>query len=367
MTESRPSQLTEYILLASSGAGLIASVVTQSSIYASAPLTLLTTVGLVNRRRLENQLEAANAKQSEKNYRLLRRLNYIGQQISALPSPTAMTNFQRATIDRTDRALVKFSRELRETKQELEQRFASLNIPDLSSIHHDIHQLKEKTSYFYTSVENLTGYVNRLSSLPRLEIAETQLAQLETEVMRLWVNLESLTNESRTAVSQLNDSFNYVERGLKQLPITLDPRSMREEIQQLIHTVANLVPQDDFNSLAKHLDELHEQQSKLQRDVENLFLRHTKINNINVKGAPVSSSILSNRDNSKQAQSSFHLDKTSTTDYLPPKLASLQQEIFILKFQFLIPIILTHPSLPLRIKMVLKPKIVRSRVNHILR
>lgn len=270
MNEIRPSKLTEYALLAGSGAGAIASVAAQNAIYASAPLTLLAAVGVLNRNRLEQQLKNAETELTQKTNRLTQGLTQVSKQVSALPSPEAFNTFQRAAVSRTDRVFVRFSQELKGLQREMEQRFDSLHIPKLEPIHQEVDQLREEIGHLHTSLENVVVHVGRLSTSPRLELAENQLAQLKTEVMQLRVNLESITGESRTAIAQLGDSVGHVERGLKQLPVILDPRLIREELQHLVHTVTDLVPQRDFNNLAFRLQELQHRHNELQRSLDAL-------------------------------------------------------------------------------------------------
>ncbi|PSN20359.1 hypothetical protein C7271_02605 [filamentous cyanobacterium CCP5] len=248
----------------------MASVVAQNAIYASAPLTLLAALGILNRSRLERQLEHAEAQLSDRTDRLSNKLTSVAKQISAMPSPEAVANSQRLVMERTDRALVSFSRDIRTIKREMGQRLDGLQIPDLAPVSQEIMRLKEQGESLQTSLDHVNSQVNRLSSLPRLQDAENQLAQLKTEIMQLRVNVEATTGESRAAIAHLNDSVNHVERGLKQLPVMLDPRLIREEMQHLVNTVTELVPQRDFNNLATRLQELHQRQSELRRSVDAL-------------------------------------------------------------------------------------------------
>lgn len=270
VSESRLSSVAEYSLLVGSGAGAIASIAAQNVFYASAPLTLLAAVGLLNRRRLERQLQTAEAKLTQRSNHLAKRIHYLGKQVSALPSPEALTNFQRSVVNRTDRAFIRFSKELSGMQRQIDRRFESLQIPDLEPLQKDVAQLQQQSRSTTASLNTLGEHVHRLSSQPRLEVAEAQISQLRTEFMQMRVTLETLSNETRTTSAQMQDSIHHFERQLRQLPSVLDPRMLKEEVQQLMRAVADLVPRRDLNNLVNRLQELHQRQMSLQQAMNGL-------------------------------------------------------------------------------------------------
>ncbi|MBD0267313.1 MAG: tetratricopeptide repeat protein [Cyanobacteria bacterium Co-bin8] len=263
-------RLAEYSLLAGSGAGTIASVATQNIAFASAPLTAVVALGLLSRNRLEQRLSEADQTLLQQNRLIARKVINLSKQVTALPSPEALTNFQRSVMDRNDRSFFRFSKELQSLQQDVEQRLTSLEMPDLSQINQDICRLQDHYVYLTASLESLTSYIQRLSTLPRVEAAESQISVLKTEVMQMRVTLETLGSETKTTVSHLQDTIHHVDRRLRQLPVTLDPQHLKEEVQELIKAVSGLVPRHEFDNLVTRLQELSQQQTTLNHALKRL-------------------------------------------------------------------------------------------------
>jgi Tfp pilus assembly protein PilF len=245
-------------------------VATQNIAFASAPLTAAVALGLLGRSRLEQRLSQADQTLLRQNRLISRKVINLGKQVTALPSPEALTNFQRSVMDRNDRAFFRFAHELKLVKKEVEQRLAAMEIPDLSQINQDICQLQDQYVYLTSSLESLTSYVQRLSTLPRVEAAEAQISTLKTEVMQMRVTLETLGSDTKTTVSHLQDTIHHFDRRLRQLPVTLDPQHLKEEVQELIKAVAELVPRHEFDNLVSRLQELSQQQTTLAHALKRL-------------------------------------------------------------------------------------------------
>lgn len=272
MKDRHFSKFAEYSLLLGSGAGAVASVTAQNVVYASAPLTLLVAMGLLNRNRLEksvNDNQKANGKRSDQ---LAKRLAQVQKQVSALPSPEALTNFQRSVMDRSDRSFIRFSRELHQLERRVDERIGAIQIPDLAQVYRDVAQLQDQYTYTCAALENLTAFVNRLSTNTRIEALEAQISQIKTTVMQTRVNVETLHSDTKTTVSHLQDSLHHLDRRLRQLPASLDPRLLREEVEQLVKTVTELVPRREFHNLTIRLQELSQRQQELQQALTRLEL-----------------------------------------------------------------------------------------------
>jgi tetratricopeptide (TPR) repeat protein len=258
------SKLAEYSLLLGSGAGAVASVTAQNVVYASAPLTLLVAMGLLNRSRLEKSVSDHQKASGKRSDQLAKRLAQVQEQVSALPSPEALTNFQRSVMDRSDRSFIRFSRELHQLERRVDERIGAIQIPDLSQVYRDIAQLQDQYTYTCAGLENLTAFVNRLSTNTRIEALEAQISQVKTTIMQTRVNVETLHSDTKTTVSHLQDSLHHLDRRLRQLPASLDPRLLREEVEQLVKTVTELVPRREFHNLTIRLQELSQRQQELQ-------------------------------------------------------------------------------------------------------
>ncbi|MFQ4139656.1 tetratricopeptide repeat protein [Nodosilinea sp. PGN35] len=255
----------ERALVVGSGVGAVASIAAQNIALASAPLTVLAAVGLLNRNRVEQQLEEAQEKLARQHRQTGHRLTNLGKQVSAMPSPEALTNFQRAVMDRNNHSFIRFSKEMQGLKAHVDQRLEALPTPDLTNIDQQIAQLQEQAAVAQVSFENLNTYMQRLATTPRVEAAENKLSQVKTDLMQTRVSLENLRSETRTLVSNLQDALAQLDRRWHDYPQSSTPGHHRAEMGEMIKAMASLVPQSEFSRLVDHVKDLTRQQTRLEQ------------------------------------------------------------------------------------------------------
>ena len=256
---------TEQALLVGSGLGTVAAIAAQNVALASAPLTVMAAVGLINRRQTERQLAEAQEKLARQQRQASHRLTSLSKQVTALPSPEALTNFQRSVLDRNNRTFLRMSEDIKGIRQHVDDQVKVLHPPDLSQIHQDIAQLQDQYAHAYTTTQNLTSYVQRLATIPRIEGAEAKLSQVRTNLMQTRVTLEALRSETRNAIANLQDNIAQLDRRSQEATYPTEPEELRTELAEMVKTVANLVPQAEFSNLANHVKDLTRQQADLER------------------------------------------------------------------------------------------------------
>ncbi|HIK44187.1 MAG TPA: tetratricopeptide repeat protein [Leptolyngbyaceae cyanobacterium M65_K2018_010] len=258
---------TERALVVGSGLGTVASIAAQNALLATAPLTVLVAIGLLNRGRVERQLQEAQEKLARQQRQAGHRLTHLGQQVTALPSPEALTNFQRSVMDRNNRTFVRFAQEMQGLRSYVNEQIQTAQTPDLTQIQQDILRLQEQSGSAWTMVQNLTAQAQRLASAGRVEVAEAKLAQHKTDLMQTRVALETLSAEMRNGLTNLQDELAHLERRFQKLLHAAGADYAKAEPAALLKAMAKLVSQEEFNSLASHVKELARQQANLERDL----------------------------------------------------------------------------------------------------
>jgi tetratricopeptide (TPR) repeat protein len=256
---------TEQALLVGSGLGTVAAIAAQNVALASAPLTVMAAVGMLSRNRTEQQLAEAQEKLSRQQRQVSHRLTSLSKQVTALPSPEALTNFQRSVLDRNNRTFLRMSEDIKSIRHYVDNQVQELHPPDLSQIHQDIAQLQDQYAHAYTTAQNLTNYVQRLATIPRIEGTENKLSQVRTNLMQTRVTLEALRSETRNAISTLQDSIAQIDRRSQELAIPSEAYELRAELAEVLKNIATLVPQAEFANLANHVKDLTRQQADLER------------------------------------------------------------------------------------------------------
>ncbi|NEQ46028.1 MAG: hypothetical protein F6K00_21795 [Leptolyngbya sp. SIOISBB] len=267
---SRWSPLADYALMLGSGVGAVASLATQNAAVATVPMTALVAMGLLNRRRVEQLVKRNNGAIADLKGQFFSEVSVLTEQVSALPSPEAITQLQRSAMAYTDRNITHCIESLDRTERDLNQRLDTLASPDLSGLHQETAALRDQYIEMCTSVSNLSKQVERLSHLPRMEATETDVSQLKTEVMQLRVSLESVGSESKTAQATLQDAVRHLDRRLRQMPNGADPNMLKGEVRELIKAVSDLVPRRDFLALAEKLKIVQESQETLRQTLDHL-------------------------------------------------------------------------------------------------
>lgn len=256
---------TEQALLVGSGLGTVAAIAAQNVALASAPLTVMAAVGMLNRSRTERQLAEAQEKLARQQRLASHRLTSLSKQVTALPSPEALTNFQRSVLDRNNRTFLRVSEEMKALRHHVDEQAKELHPPDLSQIHQDIAQLQDQYAYAHTTTQNLTNYVQRLATVPRIEGIEGKLSQVRTSLMQTRVTLEALRSETRNAMANVQDHMAQMDRRIQDPPPSANADGWRTDLAEIVKTIATLVPQAEFNNLAHHVKELTRQQADLER------------------------------------------------------------------------------------------------------
>lgn len=255
----------ERALIVGSGVGAVASVAAQNIALASAPLTVLAAVGLLNRNRVEQRLEEAQEKLVRYHRQTGHRLTNLSKQVTAMPSPEALTNFQRAVMERNNHSFMRLAKQINSLKTHVDQRLEALPVPDLADINQQIVQLQEQSAAAQVSFENLNTYIQRLVTTPRVEAAENKLSQVKTDLMQTRVSLENLRSETRILVTNLQDALGQIDRRWQEFPQTSAPGQYRSEMGEVVKAMAALVPQSEFSRLVDHVKDLTRQQTRLEQ------------------------------------------------------------------------------------------------------
>ncbi|RZM79451.1 tetratricopeptide repeat protein [Leptolyngbya iicbica] len=266
----RWSPLADYAVLLGSGVGAVASLATQNAAVATVPMTALVAMGLLNRRRLDQMMQRGDRSLTDLEAKLTTEVTALSDQVSALPTPEAITQLQRSAIAYSDRNITHCIESIDRVERSFNQRLDQLAAPDLSGLHQETAALRDQYAEICTSVSNLSKQVERLSHLPRMESTEADVAQLKTEIMQLRVSLESVGSESKTAQATLQDAVRHLDRRLRQVPNGADPNMLKGEVRELIKAVSDLVPRRDFMALSEKLAIVQESQDSLRQTLDQL-------------------------------------------------------------------------------------------------
>ena len=123
MKKDRWLNLTEYVLLLGSGAGTLASVVTQQALLAAAPLSLLAALGLINRQQLRAKLTQSQSLVLAINNGLDKRLQDVQSQLENLPTHKQLTAVRQSVIAQNKQDILSLSQVIEHTRPQPKSQF----------------------------------------------------------------------------------------------------------------------------------------------------------------------------------------------------------------------------------------------------
>jgi tetratricopeptide (TPR) repeat protein len=258
---------TERWLLVGAGVGTAATLAGQNLALASAPLTVLAAVGLLNRNRMEKALSESQLRLYQQQQQQNQQCQDLHKQVTALPAPEALNHFQRAVMKRNNRNFMRLSQEIKEIRSEVHEGLKAIPNPDLSALNQDISQLQDQYAYTAATVDNLTSYVQRVATTPRMEAAEAKLSQVKGELTHIQVHVECLQAETRNTVGGLQDTIAALDNQLRRLSYLGRPESIKTELSEVVRAITNLVTQTEFSNLVEHVKDLAQRQTSLEQEL----------------------------------------------------------------------------------------------------
>lgn len=249
--------LSEYALLAGSGIGSVAAVASQQVAFAAAPLSILLLLNLINRRRFEQLTEQnATANIAQVDQQLSDKIAELQQQVKTLPNFLDLDHFKKTVLHANRQAIAQL-------QQEMIKRLAILDEWNLHSIQQDMDQLQARYTALGESVAGVRSYLPQLATSARVEQLEQRLTEFQVELLRAQEGLQSLVAESKVVAPKvLQDQINQLHRRVNNLPQPFDASSLKQDVESLIHVVADLVPRRELARLSAEIGRvLHHQQT----------------------------------------------------------------------------------------------------------
>lgn len=244
---------------------MVASVAAQQTLLATAPLSLLAAIGVVNRQRLRNALEQQQRETTAPESPISQRLSQLQRQVNNRPTLDAFNRFQRSIAAYNKQTMLRFSHTVAVTQQELEAQLKTIEIPNTDSLRLDLVRLQENYTTLCAAINHISVRCQQLSDNSRMKKAEAELANLKAEVMQLRVNLDILSFDIKNEYAAVQDRLRHGEMVIQQLQQRTEGSLLKEELRGVAQTVARMVPRSEFMQLTSHLQELRSQYYRLSQ------------------------------------------------------------------------------------------------------
>lgn len=275
------------------GVGALISQFSSQLLYTSAPLSLVLVMNLLNRRRLDELLERNAAIAIQKlDQRLSKHIELLNQQMSTLPTPETLGSLKKSLLIKNREVLEKLSQEIAVIQEEMKQRFIPFEKQNLGTVRQDITHLQGQYQQLCDSVVDVATQIQQLSTSSKMDGLESAIAQLQEDTMQLRVNLQNLSDQTKPTVAALQDQIAHLNRQLQKLPPPFDSTALKQEVEELIRVVADLVPKRDWSNLVAEMKALQQQQESQGRNEENLRRKLQELNQ-HIQSRPAKSTLTS--------------------------------------------------------------------------
>lgn len=257
----------ENLSLVSLGAGSVASLLLKQAVYTTTPLSLLVVLGLLNRRRMVQLSERRDTSLAETDQYLALQVDRLRQHVDTLPTPEAFNRLGRSLVFKNQEISEKLHNKMATLQQGMHRRLAAVEQQGLGGIRQDLRQLSDRCNDLMETVNQLGTDLGDLSGQVQADDTQATVAQLKQDVAALQANLDSFSYQTKPNLTALQDQMARLDRQFSKLPPPIDTSSLKQEVEELIRIVADLVPRRDLSSMVNEIKALHYEQETLKQSI----------------------------------------------------------------------------------------------------
>ncbi|HEY9648924.1 MAG TPA: hypothetical protein V6C88_21270, partial [Chroococcidiopsis sp.] len=261
----------EYASLIGVGVGTVASQLSSQLLYASAPMSLVLILNLINRRRLDllSDENTAIALQ-DLDQKLSKHVELLNQQVLNLPTPEMLGSVKKTLLTKNREVLEQLSKEIGQIQDEVQKRLSGFEAQNLDQFKKGLGQLQDQYRQLTDSVTRVNTQIQELSTNERVNDLDRAVAQLKSDTSNLSANLQALAEHTKPNITSIQEQINYLNRQFQKLPPPFDSTALKQEVTELIRVVSDLVPKRDWNNLLAEMKSLQQQQESQIQNEQNL-------------------------------------------------------------------------------------------------
>lgn len=267
MKKSNWLDLTEYCLLAGSGVGAVAAIVFQQLALTATPVSLLLLVNLLNRRRVDQEIEA----RSQENltlveHRLGKQLETLDRRVQGLPTFWDLASLRKTVLQKNRLATT-------QVRQELSQRLAELERQDSPQLQSQIKHLREQQATMQNALAQAEKNLQRMAAQDRVREAEDQLQALRVDLNRVQ---DGLNKFSRTmnpnALKTIQSQIEHLNRRFTNLPNPVDTERLQQEMKEVLKAINDMSSRREVNRVLEEVVQIRTHQERLDAQVRPIYL-----------------------------------------------------------------------------------------------
>ena len=260
----------ESLSLLGLGVGSVATIILKEVLYTTTPLSVLIVLGMLDRRRVDDDSRRRDATLAEVNRKLSSRVETVVKHVVTLPTAETIQQMRQGLITKDREVARRLYSEITDLQQELNQRLAPLEQQGLTSARQELNLLGAQYRHLTDAIAQLGGDLQMLEVLTQTNSSQQPIAQLQSHLADLQTHFDTLSNQTKPNLTSLQEQISRLDRQLSKLPPPVDLTSLKQEVGELIRIITDLVPRRDLLALVKEVRDLHRQQESLKQSVESI-------------------------------------------------------------------------------------------------
>ncbi|MBD1849961.1 tetratricopeptide repeat protein [Leptolyngbya sp. FACHB-711] len=253
------------------GVGSVASLVSQQAFYATAPLSLLVVLGLLNRRQFEQQTEQETKNTlNQADRRLTQQIDGLTQRVEQMPTPETIQQIKKGVLLKNRELAQHFSTQILSLQETLDQRLTPLEHQNLPLIRQELQSLGDRYQQLLEGLSLLNTDIGQLQDKDDRQTRQLEytVSSLQAEMIDLRGELDSLAHHTKANSTDLQERLNRIDRQLSKLPPPVDVGVMRQELAEMVRIIGDLVSKRDLATIVGEVQALHQDQDDLKRSVQ---------------------------------------------------------------------------------------------------
>ena len=260
----------ENLSLLGLGVGSVATIVLKEVLYTTTPLSLLMVLGILDRRRVEDDSRRRDASLAEINRKLSNRMETVVKHVVTLPTAETIEQMRHGLVTKDREVARRLYSEITDLQQELNQRLAPLEQQGLTSARQELNLLGAQYRNLSEAIAQIGGDLQMLEVLNQTNNSQQPIAQLQSHLADLQTHFDALSNQTKPNLTSLQEQISRLDRQVSKLPPPVDLTSLKQEVGELVRLITDLVPRRDLLAVVKEVRDLHQQQESLKQSVESI-------------------------------------------------------------------------------------------------
>jgi tetratricopeptide (TPR) repeat protein len=267
MKKSNWLDLTEYFLLAGSGVGAVAAIVSQQLAFTATPVSLLLIVNLMNRRRFDQEIEARGQESiTLVEHRLSKQIETIDRRLQGLPTFWDLASLRKTVLQKNRLATS-------QVHQELSHRLAELEKQESPQLQTQITHLREQQAKMQAAIQIAEKNLHRIVSHDRMRDTEDQLQEMQLQLHKVE---DAITKFSRTfnpnALKTIQSHIDHLNRRFTALPNPVDTERLQQEMKEVLKSITDMASRRELNRAFEEIVQVRMHQEGMDKKLGSIPL-----------------------------------------------------------------------------------------------